>query len=168
MSSGTVADLLIALAILSYVVYNQLRARPARTNMRLPLILTIIGGVELVEYLHKGHHGATVVAALLGSLVLAAILGAIRALTVRVWVEGGQPWRQGNWLTAVLWLVSLGLHFGYDYLVDGKGPNAGLGTASALLYLAVTYAIQRLIVQARADRLRGVGPLDTSTGPVSP
>jgi len=72
MSSGTVADLLIALAILAYVVYNQLRARPARTNMRQPLILTIIGGLELIQYLHNGHHGGPVVAALLGSLVLAA------------------------------------------------------------------------------------------------
>jgi hypothetical protein len=35
-------------------------------------------------------------AALAGSLVLAAITGAIRAMTVRVWVEASQALRQGT------------------------------------------------------------------------
>jgi hypothetical protein len=29
----------------------------------------------------------------------------------------------------VLWIVSLGAHLGYDYLVEGKGAEAGLGSA---------------------------------------
>jgi hypothetical protein len=44
--------------------------------------------------------------------VLAAVFGAIRAATTHVWLEGGQPWRQGNWLTAVLWVVSIAAHLG--------------------------------------------------------
>ena len=56
-------------------------------------------------------------------------------------------------LVPVLWIVSLGLHLGYDYLVDGKGDLAGLGSASLTLYFAVTYAIQRVILQARAQRI---------------
>ena len=43
----------------------------------------------------------------------------------------------------------------YDYLVDGKGSQAGLGSASLVLYFAVTYTIQRLILQARSQRLAG-------------
>jgi hypothetical protein len=46
----------------------------------------------------------------------------------------------------MLWIVSLGVHLGYDYLVDGKGAQAGLGPASLLLYFGVTYTIQRLIL----------------------
>lgn len=61
--------------------------------------------------------------------MLAAITGAIRAMTVRVWIQAGQALRQGTWITAVLWVVSLGVHLGYDYLVDGKGSQAGLGPA---------------------------------------
>jgi hypothetical protein len=53
----------------------------------------------------------------------------------------------------VLWVVSLGPRLGYDYLVDGKGPQSGLGTASLTLYFAVTYTIQRFILQAKAQRL---------------
>ncbi len=44
-------------------------------------------------------------------------------------------------------------HLGYDYLVAGNG----LGTASLLLYLGVTFTIQRLILQARAQRIPGAG-----------
>jgi hypothetical protein len=79
---------------------------------------------------------------------------------VHVWVDGGQAWRQGNWLTAVLWIVSLGVHLGYAYLVDGKN-SAGLGTASLLLYLGVTFTIQRLILQARAQRIPGASLQNT-------
>ena len=78
--------------------------------------------------------------------------GAIRAPTVRVWVDGGQSWRQGTRLTAVLWVVSLGVHLGYDYLVEGKGSQSGLGSASLLLYFGVTFTIQQLILDDRSHR----------------
>jgi threonine/homoserine efflux transporter RhtA len=148
-------NLLIGLAVLALILVRQLQVRPVRASFRLPLILAIIGVVELYQFLqHNQHHHNTgvVFAALAGSLALAAITGAIRALTVRVWFDGGRALRQGNWLTAVLWIVSLGAHLGYDYLVDGKSLS-GLGTASLTLYFAVTYTIQRLILQAKAQRL---------------
>jgi len=132
-----------------------MQVRPVRASMRLPLILAVLGVIELSQFLRHDHHTATVLAALAGSLVLAAITGAIRAMTVRVWFDGGQALRQGTWITALLWIVSLGLHLGYDYLVDGKGSQAGLGSASLVLYFAVTYTIQRLILQARSQRLAG-------------
>jgi hypothetical protein len=110
-----------------------------------------------------------VIAALAGSLVIAAIFGVIRAATVRVWNDGGQAWRQGNWLTALLWVLSLAAHLGYDYVVDRKSGQSGLGSASLLLYFGVTFTIQRIILQARAQR---IGPQDPAgprnTGARSP
>jgi hypothetical protein len=90
--------------------------------------------------------------------VLAAIFGALRASTVRVWVDDGQPWSQGNWVTAALWIASLVAHLGYDALVV-HGPGArGLGTATIVLYLAVTLGFQRVLVFRRANRLQLAGP----------
>jgi len=148
-------DLVIGIAVLALILVRQMQVRPVRASFRLPLILAIIGVIELYQFFqHNQHHNTGVVfAALAGSLALAAIFGAIRALTVRVWINAGQALRQGTWLTAVLWIVSLGVHLGYDYLVDGKGPQSGLGTASLTLYFAVTYTIQRLILQAKAQRI---------------
>ena len=153
MTVANVADLLIGLAVLALILVRQMQVRPVRGSMRLPLILAIIGVVELTQFLDHNHHNAAVYAALAGSLALAGIAGAIRAMTVRVWIDGGQALRQGTWITALLWIASLAAHLGYDYIVDGKGPQAGLGTASLTLYFAVTYTIQRLILQARAQRI---------------
>ena len=75
---------------------------------------------------------------------------------MRVWIDSGQALRQGTWITALLWIASLAAHLGYDYLVEGKGAQAGLGTASLTLYFAVTCTIQRLILQARAQRIEGI------------
>ena len=161
-------DLLINLAVLAFILYRQLQVRPVRDSLRLPLIIAIIGVVQLVQYLKHGHHGAGVAVALAGSLVLAAVSAAIRAPTVRIWVDGGQAWRQGTWLTAVLWVVSLGAHLGYDYFVDGKGSQSGLGSASLLLYFGVTLTIQRLILAARAQRIAAASPQHTGAPAVSP
>lgn len=152
-NASIAVNLLIGLAVLALLVYRQLQVRPVRANFRLPLILAVIGVIQLSQFLKNDHHTGTVFAALAGSLVLAAIFGAIRAMTVRVWIQAGQALRQGSWITAVLWVVSLGAHLGYDYLVDGKGSQAGLGTASLTLYFAVTYTIQRFILQAKAQRI---------------
>lgn len=154
-NASIAVNLLIGLAVLALLVYRQLQVRPVRANFRLPLILAVIGVIQLSQFLKNDHHTGTVFAALAGSLALAAITGAIRAMTVRVWIQAGQALRQGSWITAVLWVVSLGAHLGYDYLVDGKGSQAGLGTASLTLYFAVTYTIQRFILQAKAQRIAG-------------
>jgi hypothetical protein len=163
-SSTDVVNLVIGIAVLALILYRQMQVRPVRANFRLPLIFAIIGVVELSQFLGHNHnrHDATLIAALAGSLVLAAATGAIRAVTVRVWINGGQALRQGTWLTAVLWIVSLGVHLGYDYLVDGKGSQAGIGTASLTLYFAVTYTIQRFILQARAQRIASAPQQDVS------
>jgi hypothetical protein len=166
-------NLLIGLAVLALILVRQMQVRPLGVNVRLPLILAVIGVVELTQYFdHSAPHrdDTKVVIALIGSLVLAGVLGAVRAVTVRVWIDAGTALRQGTWLTAALWIVSLGLHLGYDYVVIGHGSQAGLGTASLTLYFAVTYTIQRLILDARAQRLRGrSGPgitgRDTRTSP---
>jgi hypothetical protein len=172
-TASTSVNLLIGLAVLALLVYRQLQVRPVRANFRLPLILAVIGVIQLSQFLKNDHHTGTVFAALAGSLVLAAITGAIRAMTVRVWIQAGQALRQGTWITVVLWVVSLGAHLGYDYLVDGKGSQAGLGSASLVLYFAVTYTIQRLILQAKAQRIARRPPAEhphriTVTGPVAP
>ena len=127
-TSTTLVSILIGVAVAAFFVVRQLRAQPLNANMRLPLILGIIGLVELVEYLsnHDHHATGTEIGALAGSLVVAGVFGAIRAVTIHLWMQDGQPWRQGNWLTGVLWVISFAAHFGIDYLVDPHNPNGGL------------------------------------------
>ena len=154
MNSQTLTYLLIGIAVLALLIVRNLRAQPVReVNQRLFLILAVVGVVETYQYLTQHHAGVAAVAALLGSLVLAAAFGVIRALTVRVWIDGGQPWSQGGILTAALWVVALGAHLGYDALLNGHQDLSGLGEATVMLYLVVSLLVQRVIVNMRAAKL---------------
>jgi hypothetical protein len=87
-------------------------------------------------------------------VVLAAIFGALRAGTVSIWLQDGQAWCRGIWLTAVLWIASLAAHLGYDVLVAHNSAARGLGVATIVLYLAVSLGFQRVLVMQRAHRLQ--------------
>jgi hypothetical protein len=153
MSSQTLLYLVLGVAVLGLLIYRQLVARPVQGNQRLLVILVIIGLIEAVNAMQKLHAGSAAVVALVGSLVLAAVFGAARAATVRIWLQNGQAWSKGNLLTAALWVVALGAHLGYDYLIGQHKDIGNLGDATVVLYLAVSLAVQRVIVTMRAQRL---------------
>jgi hypothetical protein len=164
MNGADGVSLAIGVLVLALVLYRQLTTQRLRENYRLPLILGVIGLVQFATFL-GGHprDGGGIAAAVAGSLVIAAVLGAARAITVRVWRQDGQLLRRGTWVTAVLWVVSLAAHLGYDYLVAGhvtSGKNGGsVGAATVLLYLVVTLAVQRYLLIARAARQEAAGRL---------
>ena len=127
--------------------------------------------VEFVNFL-KGHPGdpGGIIAAVAGSLILAAVFGVARALTVRVWRQNGQLMRQGTWLTAVLWILSVAAHHGYDALVAGHltGKNgSSVGNATILLYLVISLTVQQFVLlhPGGAAGRRGRGPDRGLPGP---
>lgn len=152
-------EIIIGVAVLGLLIYRQVVARPINANgLRLLVILGVIGVVQTADYLQKNHGAPATYAALGGSLVLAVIFGVLRAATVRLWLQDGQVWSKGNWLTGLLWIVALAAHLGYDAVVaHGHGSNGGVGAATVLLYLAVSLGMQRLVALHRASRLQPFG-----------
>jgi hypothetical protein len=152
-----VYSLVVGVAILALLIARQLTTRRLRENYRLMIVLGVIGVIEFADFL-KGHsqNDSKIIVAVAGSLVLAAAFGLLRALTVKIWRDGGQLLMKGSWLTGVLWAIAVAAHLGYDYLIvggsAGKDANA-LGNATILLYLAVSLTVQRLILLSRASRL---------------
>lgn len=148
-------SIVIGILALLFVLARQLQKRPVREDrgMRFMLILAVVGLYEIGTYLahHSAH--ATAIGIVAGSLVVAAVFGAIRAYTVRLWREDGVLYRQGNALTLLLWLVAIGAHFGLDILVDHSGGGSGLASSALVLYIAVSLGVQRLVVGRRATRL---------------
>jgi len=153
MSSETVLQLLVGVAVLGLLIYRQLVTRRVRGNQRILLILLVVGLIAAAQYFEGRHVGSAAILALAGSLVLAVVFGAARAATVHVWVRDGQAWMKGNLITAALWVVAVAGHLGFDYLVGRDKGIGNIGNATVLLYLAVTLAVQRVIVQARAQRI---------------
>lgn len=145
-----ISSLLLGIVVLGLLIWRQLVARPVRDGFRVPLILGIIGVVELISFVKGKHVTGTLAAGLAGSLVLAAVFGAARAVVTKVWIQDGRAWRRGGWLAALLWVLALAAHLGYDQLVYSR---SSLGEVTILLYLAVSLLIQGVILQARAQRL---------------
>jgi hypothetical protein len=159
----------LGVVALGVILLRQLRVRALTGGVVLVLVLGVLGLAETGAYLAgqdqfvafvqgRSHHlvfvvphPGAVLAAAAGSLVLAAATGALRAPSEKLWLWDGQVWRQGTALTLVLWLVSLGLHLGYDAVV---GPGAAFGTATMMLYFAASVAAQRAALGVRARRLR--------------
>lgn len=170
MSSAGITDLVIGIAVLVLVVYRQLAVRRVRESYRLVLILAVVGVVELSRFLSSTgtHIGGTVALALVGSAILAAGMGVLRALTVRLWRgDDGQLLRRGTWLTAVLWLVAVAAHLGLDALVAGGagGKQGSIGNATIALYLAVSFGVQQLVLLNRAQRQEAAGTVPASEPP---
>jgi hypothetical protein len=87
-SGANVTNLIIGIAVVLLLVSRQLMARRLNDNYRLSFILAFIGLVQFVNFiksLHGPHDDNRIIVAIVGSLLLAAVLGAARALTVRVW-----------------------------------------------------------------------------------
>jgi hypothetical protein len=165
MSSSNVISLVIGLAVLALVLYRQLVTRRLSESYRLSVILVIIGAVQFGSFL-KGHPGnpGGIVAAVAGSLVLAAAFGVARAITVRVWRQGDVLLRKGTWVTAVLWIVAVAAHYGYDDLVAGHitGKNgSSVGNATILLYLVISLTVQRFVLLERVKRQEAAGDIPT-------
>jgi hypothetical protein len=158
-----VTQIVIGVAVLALLIYRQFRTRPvSASGLRLAAIIGVIGLIETAEFVQKHHAGALTYTALAGSLVLAAGFGVLRAATVRIWLQDGQPWSRGSWLTGSLWVVALAAHLGYDAVVAGHSTG-NVGAATIVLYLAVSLGIQRLVVHQRAQRLQsGAGTAGTS------
>jgi hypothetical protein len=166
----SIVSIVIDVVVLALLLARQVTTRPISGGYRLPLILVIVGlfefgaflfggGQQLAQFL-KGHRSLTtvhdwsiVVAALIGSLVIAALTAAVRAPTFRLWWRDGQYWRKGTPITLLLWIVSLAAHLVYDDLISRSSAPRGLGNATILLYFAVSLAIQRLFLAARVARI---------------
>ncbi len=157
-------NVLIGLAVLALLMARQLRTRKVNGSWRILVVLAVIGVIEAEQFLRVSHAGTATYAALGGSLVLAAVFGALRASTIKIWIDNGEAWAKGNWLTAGLWVIAVLAHLGYDYLVAPGHGQQDIGAATVVLYLTVSLGIQRLITMQRARRLAPASP-STGFGP---
>jgi hypothetical protein len=137
MSSNDVFDVVIAVAVLGFVLYRQTVARPVtmRKLWILPGILVVLGAVSLSKIDH-GHLSGTAVGYLALDIASSLVLGAIRGLFVRVYAQDGVMWRQGSSTTIALWVVSILVRVGIAILASHAGvgnvSDAGLDLAFGL------------------------------------
>lgn len=94
--AGGVSGAVISAGVLLYVLYRQRQVRPLRTQAVLPVVVSVLGLVDLLSDLHS-HPLSTGQAVVLAVLLVgdAVGLGAVRAFTVRLWRKDAVVFRQG-------------------------------------------------------------------------
>lgn len=147
--SNYISNVLIGLFVLLIIFYNQIRVRQVRNETKLifPIILILLGISNLQTYFST--HTLTFISLIslfVSLFILAVITGVIRACTVKLWYENSILFRQGTWLTIVLWIVSSILHL----MINSIGHT---GQATFLIYYGITLCSQRLVVYSRSRHI---------------
>jgi drug/metabolite transporter (DMT)-like permease len=151
-------SILIGLVVLAWLLWRQVQVRELRHDRGylFPLVLCVVGVLQIVQYDHDHPLAGAGIALLVLSIVVAAAFAIWRATTVRVWLHDGRLLRQGTAVTIVLWLVAIGVHLGGDHLIAPHDADR-LGSVSLLLYLGVSLGVQRFALGERARRLLTAG-----------
>ncbi|MGY5764637.1 hypothetical protein ACXET9_05495 [Brachybacterium sp. DNPG3] len=147
METSTVLTALLGILAILWILFRQLQPRRLRQRPTAPIVLIIIGLAQTSHHLDAGTVPAMDLLLLLASLAVGAALALCRAALTRLWIAAdGTAMRQGTWATVVLWIVSIASHLGIDALQQ----DAGLGTASLLVYLGVILLVQQGMLLVRA------------------
>src|SRR6185312_11307944 len=135
----------VGVLVLVPVLLRQMRVVPVPRAYvpRLPIVLGVIGLFAMSSYAGDHHVTSTDWTWVVGTLVGAVVLGALRGMAMRVWDTNGWVVRRANLVTMGLWLVTLVLQFAGD-------AAAGLVGASFLIFLGLTMAAQRYVEFRRA------------------
>ncbi|MCU1687432.1 MAG: hypothetical protein JWQ81_8171 [Amycolatopsis sp.] len=135
--------------VLIWIIREQVRRKPVNQKRVLGIVLSVIGLLETLSFIQHTPVKALDLGLTVLSLVVGSVLAVIRAHTIRIWSEGygGQRvvLQQGNWLTALLWIVGIGQHLVLDAVATPE-----LGSSTLLLYFGLIIVAQRRIVLMRA------------------
>jgi hypothetical protein len=142
--------LAILLILLPWSIWRQMHARPVTAEglVKLPLILTGIAAVVTLT-----NHARDVTPAFIAydaaCAVLAIGFGAWRGQRVSIWLEGETPMQRGNRATLTTWALLIALKIALGTIAAITSWIPAEGAASILAFLALTFAIQNLVVARR-------------------
>lgn len=148
--------LVLGVVVLVVVVRRQLteRALTAQRLVALPLIFVVLAFATDRSLGHQFTSPAALAMMAVG-LVVAAVTGAARAMTMRIRRVGGTVLTKGDGRTLALWLVTIAVRVGQGAAAYALGIPEGTG--EALLFAAATFAAQGVVLAARAGLFAPVG-----------
>src|SRR6478672_7316020 len=141
----TVVLVVLALAVVGYVLASRIAGQPVNTRrlLVLPGVLTAMGLLELSGAVSAGVRPQDLGLLAVG-LAAAAGLGAARGATVTVSVRDGRPWLRYRAVTLMLWAATVGVRVELTVLaLAASGP-------ALLLAAGVTLLAEGAVVAHRA------------------
>lgn len=173
MNIDTALNALFPLLIIVAVAYRQLRTKQVSArHFLVPLVLAVVGITSLAHIASSGVHVTLVD---IGTLVLAAALGALlaipRGFTIKLWRQNGVLWMKGTGWTLMWWVLTFGLRAVVSLgagLVFGHQYSSAFASASIPLMVGISLGLQALIVEwrGRGGQLPRLAGLSTvASGP---
>ncbi len=145
-------EILLVIAVVGYMLIRRLLGEPAQAKrmLVLPAVLTVIGLSSAKDVLHDPVQlGFLVVTTLIG-----VGLGALRGLSVRVYVRDGIANMRYTAVSIVLWVVNILIKLGGNFLLAGIDPHADGGN-TLMLTLGAGLLMEGVVVLAKAMRTGG-------------
>ena len=145
-----VLTILVAIAVVAYVIGAQVigQSLTGRRAMVLPVVLTVIGIVDLTG--DKSHPGALDVTLIALSGAIAIAIGLGLGFLTRIERREGHLWvqlpKRGLWLWAALFASRLLV----TLIAHASGAHLAVGTSAILLVLGLNRVAQALVVVPRA------------------
>jgi hypothetical protein len=151
--SGTIANVLITVAVLALVVSRQFRARRVGTDRRVWVLPLVLAALALRDpHLVDPAHRTAAVALLAAGVLLAGVSGCVWGWTTRVWREAdGTVWSRGTRVTVAAWAGTLLLRAGLYGLGSGLGVRQN--SQGLLLTVAALLLARGAVVAWRARTL---------------
>jgi hypothetical protein len=144
--------ILVAAALVIFVIGRRLAGEPLRAKrvFVLPLLIAIAGAYQMKDL----HHVAPIdVAVMVVEAAFALAIGAVRGITIHVFVRDGHLWMRYRPLTLAVWAIAIAVRFGIGALGVAAGANSHVVQTAIVLMLGLTFAAEGAIVGLRGMRL---------------
>ncbi|WP_433511072.1 hypothetical protein ACQP2T_45570 [Nonomuraea sp. CA-143628] len=141
-------------AVVIFVVYRQMMTRPTARNGIVYVSAALVALGLLTGGLIDGAHLALSLALAAVEAIAAVVFGAVRAATVRVWMDkAGVTWSKATPLTLLAWLASVASRVGLYFAGTALGLH--VSTSGVLFFVGLTIGAQALLVARRGRALSG-------------
>jgi len=152
----TVVLVVLALAVVGYVLASRIAGQPVNTRrlLVLPGVLTAMGLLQLSGAVSGGVRPPDLGLLAVG-VAAAAGLGAARGATVTVAVRDGRPWLRYRPVTLGLWAATVAVRVGLTVLAHAAGATVAGSGPALLLSAGVTLLAEGAIVAHRASTTDG-------------
>ncbi|MFG1964485.1 hypothetical protein [Nonomuraea sp. NPDC049028] len=139
-------------AVVIFVVYRQMMTRPTARNGIVYVSAALVAlGLFTGGLIDSGHLALSLALGIVEAIA-AVVFGAVRAATVRVWMdEAGVTWSKATPLTLLAWLASIASRVGLYFA--GTALGLTLSTSGVLFFVGLTIGTQALLVARRGRAL---------------
>lgn len=156
MSIQSIAEALLALAVIGLLIHRQLRWRDfdAARILRMPIVLGGIGLVSLANLRGAtvtATDGALLVVELLTSVGIGALMGRLSVFRPDPSGNGMLQTRTG-WAGASLWIALIAVRIAFDAVGAALGAHLLTQTGVILVLVAASRATAALVTRAREPR----------------